>query len=107
MKRATLIGLAILAGFVAWLVMASFWYSFIGMVPFHWWFYWAWPLPEDFWMDGLVLLVSGIMGCLPFGLVARFVWDRRKARGQKVYGESNFAGPKQMKAGGITSRRSL
>jgi hypothetical protein len=122
-RRNAIIWASVIAGLCVWVLFASLAYTWVGGAlasfahmmtgadptppPLHLWFYWLWPLPDRFLWDGLALLLSAVMATLPFLIVARQLWDRRKARGQKIYGESQFADRKQMTKGGITSKRSV
>ncbi len=93
------------AAAVVWTLLASTLYAWLGIVPFHCWFYYAVPWPADFLWSGLFLIVSGALAALPFFL-ARWMYRQLYERAPRVYGETRWADRADMTGGGISSTKS-
>lgn len=102
--RAAYIGGGVVAASAGWTVLASAAYAWIGRVPFHCWWYYAVPWPDDFVWSGLVLIVSSVLAAVPFGIFAWLHLQRRQSK-PKVYGETKWAGSADMANGGIAADR--
>lgn len=100
MNRPALFVIAAFGSAVAWTLLASAAYAWLGAVPFHCWFYYAVPWPDDFLWSGLYLIVSGFLAATPFSL-AQWVYQKWYKPRQHLYGKTGWAKPSDMKRGGI------
>lgn len=104
-RRPALIAGSFVVSVLAWTLVASWLFAWLGSVPFYSWWYYALPWPDDFLWDGAYLVLSGALATMPFVIAGQFIY-RRQMSGS-IYGQTGWADHTAMRAGGLHLRKSL